>query len=79
MVTIKAGMPGIFYRRPAPEDEPYVSEGGTIAAGQTIALIEVMKTYNEIRAEADGTIGKFLVEDGDEVEIGQDLAELETA
>lgn len=79
MTMIKAQMPGVFYRRPAPEEEPYVAEGGPIAAGQTIALIEVMKTYNEIKAESGGTIGQFLVGDGDEVEIGQDIAELEQA
>ncbi|MQA07267.1 MAG: biotin carboxyl carrier domain-containing protein [Pseudonocardiaceae bacterium] len=76
MTTIKAQMPGVFYRRPSPEADPYVEEGGTISEGQTIALIEVMKTFNEIKAEQGGTISKFLIADGDEVDIGQDIAEL---
>ncbi|QVQ50197.1 biotin carboxyl carrier domain-containing protein [Spiractinospora alimapuensis] len=76
MATIKAAIPGVFYRRPSPTDDPYVREGDTIVPGQTIALIEVMKNFNEVKAEQGGTVAGFLIEDGDEVTIGEDIVEL---
>lgn len=76
MSTIKTAMPGVFYRRPSPDDEPFVQEGQRIEPGRTVALVEVMKNFNEIKAEQTGTIARFLVEDGDEVSIGQDVIEL---
>lgn len=76
MSIVKAQLPGVFYRRPSPEADPYVREGGEIDAGQTIALIEVMKTFNEVKADHHGTVARFLLADGDEVEIGQDLLEV---
>ncbi|GAA4669364.1 MULTISPECIES: acetyl-CoA carboxylase [Amycolatopsis] len=77
MSTIKASMPGVFYRRPSPDADPYVEEGQAFTAGQTIALIEVMKTFNELKAEEAGTVKRFLLDDGDEVAMGQDIAEVE--
>ena len=77
MDKIKATMPGVFYRSPSPEDDPYTSEGSSVSPGQTIALIEVMKTFNELKAEVGGKITRFLIDDGDEVEMGQDVAEVE--
>ena len=75
--TVKAQMPGTFYRRPDPESGPYVEEGDEVSAGDTIGLIEVMKNFNEITVEEDGKISKFLVEDEEAVDAGQDLVELE--
>jgi acetyl-CoA carboxylase biotin carboxyl carrier protein len=75
--TLKAQMPGTFYRRPDPESDPYVEEGDEVSAGDTIGLIEVMKNFNEIKVEDDGKISKFLVEDEEAVDAGQDLVELE--
>lgn len=77
MSTIKAPMPGVFYRRPSPEADPYVDEGTSVTAGQTIALIEVMKTFNEVKAGEAGTVSRFLIDDGDEVTIGDDIVEVE--
>ena len=76
MSTVKAQLPGVFYRRPSPEAEPYVAEGGHVDAGQTVAVIEAVKTYNAIKAENPGTAARFLLADGDEVEEGQDILEL---
>ncbi|GLZ02950.1 hypothetical protein Acsp03_04170 [Actinomadura sp. NBRC 104412] len=78
METIKATMPGVFYRRPAPDADPFVEEGAEVAAGQTICLVEVMKTFNELKAEAAGTLTRFLVEDGEEIAMGQDIAEFKS-
>jgi acetyl-CoA carboxylase biotin carboxyl carrier protein len=75
--TVKAQMPGTFFRRPDPESDPYVEEGDEVSAGDTIGLIEAMKNFNEIKAEDDGKISKFLVEDEEAVDAGQDLVELE--
>ena len=75
--TVKAQMPGTFYRRPDRESDPYVEEGDEVSAGDTIGLIEVMKNFNEITVEEDGKISKFLVEDEEAVDAGQDLVELE--
>ena len=75
--TIKAQMPGTFYRRPDPDSGFYVEEGESVSAGDTLGLIEVMKSFHEVKAEEDGTISKFLVEHEDAVDAGQDLLELE--
>jgi acetyl-CoA carboxylase biotin carboxyl carrier protein len=75
--TVKAQMPGTFYRRPDPESDPYVEEGDEVSAGDTVGLIEVMKNFNEIKVEEDGKISKFLVEEEEAVDAGQDLVELE--
>lgn len=79
METIKATMPGVFYRRPNPDAEPYVDVGSEVTPGQTIALIEVMKTFNEVKADVAGRVTQFLIEDGDEVSMGQDILEVDGA
>ena len=45
--TVKAQMPGTFYRRPDPDSEFYVEEGAAVSAGDTVGLIEVMKSFHE--------------------------------
>ena len=75
--TVKAQMPGTFYRRPDPESETYVEEGDSVSAGDTVGLVEVMKSFHEIKAEEDGTVSKILVGDEEAVSAGQDLVELE--
>ena len=75
--TVRAQMPGTFYRRPDPESDPYVKEGDEVSAGDPIGLIEVMKNFNEVKVEEDGKISKFLVEEEEAVDAGQELVELE--
>jgi acetyl-CoA carboxylase biotin carboxyl carrier protein len=75
--TIKTPLPGTFYRRPSPEAEPFVEEGATIAAGDVVGLIEIMKTFHEIRSDADGIVARFLVENEELVDAGQDIIALE--
>jgi len=77
MSTVNAALPGVFYRRPAPDKDPFVEEGSAVSEGQTIGLIEVMKTFTEVKAETAGTVQRFLLSEGDEVEAGQGLAEVE--
>jgi acetyl-CoA carboxylase biotin carboxyl carrier protein len=70
-------MPGTFYRRPDPESDPYVEEGEQVSAGDTVGLIEVMKSFHEVKAEEEGTIARFLVDNEEAVDAGQDLVEME--
>jgi len=64
---------GIFYRAAKPEEPPLVEPGDYITTGQVIGLIEVMKTFYEVTADADGYITAALVENGDSVQYGQAL------
>ncbi len=75
--TVRAQMPGTFYRRPDPESDAYVEEGDQVSAGETVGLIEVMKSFHEVKAEEEGTIARFLVESEEAVDAGQDLVEME--
>ena len=72
-ITIKSPMIGTLYRSPNPESEPYINEGDTINAGQTICIIEAMKLFNEIESEISGKIVKVLVDDSSPVEFDQPL------
>jgi len=77
MVTIKSPLPGTFYRRPSPEAEPYVSEGDRVQPGTVIGLVEIMKNFHEIQAEAEGVVARFLVENEELVDAGQDIIVLD--
>ena len=70
-------MPGTFYRCPDPESDPYIEEGDQVSAGDTVGLIEVMKSFHEVKAEEEGTIARFLVDNEEAVDAGQDLVEME--
>jgi acetyl-CoA carboxylase biotin carboxyl carrier protein len=74
--TIKSPLPGTFYRRPNPTADPYVDEGDEVKSGDVVGLIEIMKSFHEIQADADGRVGRFLVENEDLVDAGQDIIEL---
>jgi biotin carboxyl carrier protein len=74
---ILSPLPGTFYRRPAPDQPVYKSEGDSIAVGDVIGLVEVMKSFNEVRATVSGKLLKFLTENEDAVMAGQPLAEIE--
>jgi biotin carboxyl carrier protein len=71
---ILAAIPGIFFRKPSPEEAVYVNEGDVVNEGDTIGLIEVMKTFYEVKAESAGVIESFLISNEEIVEAGQELA-----
>lgn len=73
---IRSPLPGSFYRRPAPDQPPFKEVGDVVAVGDTIALVEVMKTFHEVKADASGTIASFDVEDAEPVTPGQVLVSL---
>jgi biotin carboxyl carrier protein len=74
--TIKSPLPGTFYRRPSPEADPYVSEGDQVTEGDVIGLVEIMKNFHEVQSDQTGVLDRFLVENDDVVEAGQDIAVL---
>lgn len=77
MKTIPAPLPGTFYRRPSPDEPPFKNEGDAVAAGDTVGLIEVMKTFTPVTADEPGRLARFLIENEDAVMAGQPLYELE--
>ena len=77
--VIKTPLPGTFYRRPSPDADPYVEEGNSVETGDVVGLIEIMKTFHEIRSDADGVVARFLVENEELVDAGQDIIALEAS
>ncbi|GAA5172588.1 acetyl-CoA carboxylase biotin carboxyl carrier protein [Viridibacterium curvum] len=71
--VVKSPMVGTFYRSASPGSEPFVKEGQSVSAGDTLCLIEAMKLMNEIESDAAGSIKAILVENGQPVEFGQPL------
>jgi biotin carboxyl carrier protein len=74
--TILAPIPGIFYRKPTPDAPVFKNEGDQVGVGDTVGLIEVMKTFTPVLAEEAGRITKFLVDNEDAIMAGQPLVEL---
>jgi biotin carboxyl carrier protein len=73
---ILSPLPGIFYRKLAPDKPPYKKEGDSVDVGEVIGLIEVMKTFNEVKADTAGKIVRFLAANEEEIVAGQPLVEL---
>lgn len=74
---VPSPMVGVAYLTPDPASPPFAVEGQPVTAGQTIMLIEAMKTFNQIKAPRAGTLTKLLVESGQPVEFGEALAIIE--
>ena len=74
---ILSPLPGTFYRRPAPDQPSYKNEGDTIAIGDVIGLIEVMKSFNEVKADAAGKLVRFIADNEEPVTAGQPLIEID--
>ena len=74
---ILSPLPGTFYRKPAPDQPPFVDVGDEVVEGDVIGLVEVMKVFNEVKAEVAGKVKSFLVENEDPVMAGAPLVELE--
>lgn len=73
---ILSPIPGVFYRKSAPDKDVYVNEGDSVKAGDIIGLVEVMKSFFEVKAEADGVVEKFMIENEEIIEAGQEIAVL---
>jgi len=75
---IKSPLPGVFYRKPSPEEPNYKEVGDSVAVGDVIGLVEVMKTYTQVQSDVAGTITAFPASNEDSIMPGQVLAEIET-
>jgi len=75
---ILSPLPGTFYRHPAPDKPAYKEVGDSVAPGDVVGLVEVMKTFYEVKAEGSGRIGKFHVENEAAIQAGDPIADLES-
>jgi acetyl-CoA carboxylase biotin carboxyl carrier protein len=71
--AVPSPMVGTAYRSPAPGTDPFISVGQSVREGQTLLIIEAMKTMNQIPSPRAGTVSAILVEDGQPVEYGEPL------
>jgi acetyl-CoA carboxylase biotin carboxyl carrier protein len=72
--AVTSPMVGTIYMSPAPGESPFVLPGETVTKGQTILMVEAMKTFNEIAAPRSGILSQIIVDDGQPVEYGEVLA-----
>lgn len=75
--TVSSPMVGTAYRAPEPGAPPFVEVGATVREGQTVMIVEAMKTMNHIPSPRSGTVTSILVEDGQPVEFGEPLVVIE--
>jgi biotin carboxyl carrier protein len=75
--TIKSPLPGTYYRRPSPEADAYVSEGDRVKVGTVVGIVEIMKSFHEITSDEEGVVARFLVDNEELVDAGQDIIALD--
>jgi oxaloacetate decarboxylase alpha subunit len=76
-IRVESPMVGVFYRFPEPGKPPFVEVGDVVTPGQTLCLLEAMKLFNELKADATGRVTAIHAENGNPVEFGQLLFEFE--
>ncbi|NVO58530.1 biotin carboxyl carrier domain-containing protein [Rhodobacteraceae bacterium B1Z28] len=77
MADIKSPVPGTFYTQATPDAPVYKAQGDTVTVGDVIGLVEVMKTFIEIKSDMAGTFAGYAVENEAAVSAGQTLAQLD--
>jgi oxaloacetate decarboxylase alpha subunit len=77
VVRVEAPMVGVFYRAPSPGAPAFVDIGDTVVPGQVLCILEAMKLFNELKAEATGVVRSIHAENAQAVEYGELLFELE--
>lgn len=75
--ALKSPMVGVVYLAPEPGAKPFIAVGASVKAGDTVALVEAMKTFNPIKSDKDGVVKEVLVSDGAAVEFDQPLVIIE--
>lgn len=75
--AVTSPMVGVAYLSPEPGAAKFIDVGATVAEGQTLMLIEAMKTFNPIRAPRGGKVTRILISDGQPVEFGEPLLIIE--
>ena len=78
-VAVTAPSVGTFYRRPAPDQQPFVQVGSAVKANDPLCLIEVMKMFTGVAAPCQGRVAEILIDDASVVEYGQTLMYIEPA
>lgn len=73
-IEVLSHLPGIFYHRPSPDEPMFKNPGDAVNRGDVLGLIEIMKSFNEVKAERAGTFTRYLVGHGEEIAPGQPLA-----
>ena len=76
MPQILSPLPGTFYRSTAPDKPPFKADGDAVAVGDVIGLIEVMKSFHEVKSDVAGTAVIFVADNEDPVMAGAVLADL---
>ena len=76
-VQVISPLPGTFYRKASPESPPFKQDGDPVSAADVIGLVEIMKNFQEVTADAEGERITFLVGDGEPIIAGQAVAEIE--
>ena len=76
--TVTSPMVGTFYAAPSPGAKPFVSVGQRVAVGDTLCIIEAMRTLNQIEADVEGEVSAVLAENGQPVEYDQPLLVIDT-
>lgn len=77
MTEIFSPVPGTFYTQASPDEPMYKMAGDSVAVGDTIGLVEVMKTFIEVKSETEGTFKEYVADNGAAVAAGETLAKLE--
>jgi biotin carboxyl carrier protein len=77
MAQIRSPLPGTFYRASAPDTPPFKADGDAVAVGDVIGLIEVMKSFHEVRSEVAGANIRFVADNEEPVMAGAVLAEVD--
>ncbi len=75
--AIKAPMLGTLYHAASPKSKAFIKVGKKVKTGDTLFIIEAMKTMNQVKSDREGTVKKILVENGLPVEFNQDLVIIE--
>ncbi|MFC3074307.1 biotin/lipoyl-containing protein [Shinella pollutisoli] len=77
--TVEAMLPGVIYLSPSPDTPPFKAAGDRVAAGETVALVEVMKSFLPVEADSDGTFLGYSTETGSNIEPGEAVCRIEVA
>jgi acetyl-CoA carboxylase biotin carboxyl carrier protein len=76
LTPVTSPVSGVFYRKPAPDQPPFVEVGSTVKKGQTLCLLETMKVFTKIKSHMDGIVEEILPQDEDIIEKGQVILHL---
>lgn len=77
IVPVKSNMIGLFFSKPAPDENAFVKVGDEVKEGQTICIIETIKLVNKITSDVSGRVVEICIEDGKPVEYGQVIMYIE--